>query len=527
MKSSLLLACLLPFPWQSVLADAQQEAASRLDSAIMIEFVAGQPKPPVQAPPKANDPFAGQPPPIPQLVPPPSRADDATFLRRACIDLAGRLPRAEEARQFLADTSPDKRAELTDALLKEHGAAQQRFMLLAEAFRVKDDDALVAWLQQAALDDLPFDQILKHLIGEGEISRRDMGVPQRTGMEVALAVLGEDMQCSLCHDHPYNDHTEMETYQFAACFTSGDVFSQLRLPSDYLYRDGKPGELVTPKLLRLTRQEPPKLTTKENTMKAVAEWVTTEQSRRFATVGALRVWASLFGMPQIQVNRTTGGVDPPPAWDLVQPPKTPRNCHGVLFRDRITWVDNDFQGYKAVNALAEEFKRCGYRLGELQRVLARTAAYGRAGTAGPAAYRSGCYLQPAPVIRRLPSEVIWDTVASQLHGDPVSASLAQVPPAEHPLHLLGRGNREWSDESTTPVSHELVRFMMNSAEMDQALLSASSFKTVEDLFLTIVGRPPSGAEDALAQEHLNESPKTGAEDIAWALLNSKEFMFRF
>jgi hypothetical protein len=490
--------------------DAAQQAAARLDAALVRGYAISQ------APPgKYNH------------VPPPALpplADDASFLRRACIDLAGRLPRADEVRAFLASSSPDKRALLTDALVKEPAAAEVRFRMLAETFRVKDDAAVIAWLRQAAADDRPYDQIITYLIGEGHVSRRDEGNAFRTGVETAFAVLGEDLHCAQCHDHPFSDRTQMESHQFAACFTMNDPFDNVRLPSPYWYKDGKSGDLVKPKLIRVTREVPPLIKTGKDQRMLVAQWITKESSERFAIVAALRTWSSLFGMPGQFLDRTIGGSDPAPAWSEVHEktniPATYRNCYASIHPNAITWIGQDFsQGsvQNAVISLAYEFRRCGYRIGEFQRILARTNAYGRSGI-DP--HRAG-YLVPAPHIRRLPAEVIWGVLAVEK-----SAQLPQVPPLEHPLRMLGRGTREWSDESITPLSHELARFMMNSADMENAVAAEPAGSTTEDLFLSILGRLPEGTEKSIAQQRWNESPQTATQDIAWALLNTTEFMFR-
>ncbi|WP_395735342.1 DUF1549 domain-containing protein [Prosthecobacter sp.] len=505
-----LLCCLAAAA--SVFADAPQMAAARIDAALIRDHYEA-----LQELRKHSI----APPPAPALP----VADDAVFLRRACIDIAGRLPAADEVRQFLADPAPDKRARLTDALVREPGAEQLRFRILSEAFRVKEDDAFAAWLLQAAKDDRPFDQIIASLIGEGRLGQRDGENAIHTANEVAAAVLGEDLQCAVCHDHPYNDHQQKQCYEFAACFLAPGSPS-LQLPGYYHQRSGKPRDLVKPRLLRLnSRENPPEIKHNADARVQTARWIVTESTHRFASVAALRVWSGLFGMPGIEKDKTLGGVDPAPSWNEVNGSMsyTYRACGGAPHANPVFWVglfSSPAPAPSIYTALGEEFRRCGCRIGEFQRVLARTTAYNRAAIAPDRRWIVG-NLVPAPVVRRLPAEVIWDALSAEK-----SSQLPPVPPPEHPLRMLGRGTREWSDESTTPVSHELVRFMMNSAFMENAAASRPADSSAEDLFLAILGRYPNGLEKALAKQQQNESPQTAVQDITWALLNTAEFMFR-
>ncbi len=480
-------------------ADPLLEASSRVDMALMHDYEMVLPQ--LQ---KINCP------PLPPM------ADDTTFLRRACIDLAGRLPRPDEVRAFTADKSSGKRAKLTDALAGEPGAAEARFRMLAEAFRVKDDAEDIAWLRQAAAEDRPYAEVIDYMIGGGRMRQRDGGNAMRTSVETAYTVLGEDIYCAMCHDHPFNDHTQRECYAFAACFAGKN---EMLLPRDYKYADGKPGDAVQPTLLRLDRYWQD-LRDDEDRLAQVAKWIVAdEQCRRYALVASLRVWSRLFGMPGQMVDHMVGGVDDAPPWhDFRNPPPNHynRDCFNASPRGGPTWIGmsinepGDFS--QATKVLIEEFIRCGGRIGEFQRILARTNAYQRSGIDYNTDW-NGCYLAPAPQIRRLPAEVIWKTLTGE-----TDAQLPQVPLQGHPLRMLGRGTREWTDESLAPISHELVRFMMNGEPTAQ---TASKAGNAEDLFLELLGREPSANERAAISRHA-----APVQDIAWALLNTTEFMFR-
>lgn len=439
----------------------------------------------------------------------PPRAGDATFLRRACIDLAGRLPRAEEVQAFVADRTPEKRARLTDALTREAGGAEVRFRMLAEAFRVRDEDAeMIAWLREAAAKDYPYAEIIAVMISGGHLSRRDGGDAMRTSVETAYSVLGVDARCAMCHDHPFSERTEMETYEFAACFAGKDG---MRLPRDYKYTNAKAGDVVQPALPKLSRGWSPMLRD-EGKLTQVTKWITEDEvTRRFALVAVMRAWKDLFGMPGLIIDPTVGGVDDEPSWR-----ETRGNCFYTSHRGRPTWIDMEINSpgdfSQATKVMMEEFLRCGGRIGEYQRILARTDAYNRAGT-GHEFARNGCLLPPAPKIRRLPSEVIWKTLTAE-----TDEQLPQVPRAGHPLRMLGRGTREWTDESVTPLSHELARFMMNDPLV---ALAASRAEGAEEMFLRLLGRKPMDEERAMISR-----TEASNQDVAWALLNTREFMFR-
>ena len=497
---ALLIAC-TP---EKKMADPIQDASARVDVALMHDYELVK----EQREKWKNTPN------LPGL---PELADDSTFLRRACIDLAGRLPRPDEVRAFLANTSSDKRAILTDALVREPGAAEVRFRMLAEAFRVKDDDEVIAWLRQAAAEDRAYAEIITYMIGGGHMRQRDQGDALRTSVETAYTVLGEDLYCAMCHDHPFNGHTERECYSFAACFTGKNG---MRLPSDYAYRGGKPDEAIAPALLRLTRHWQ-YLTDHEDHLTQVGKWIVNdEDSRRYALVASLRVWSSLFGMPGQMVDKTIGGVDDAPPWHGIHRKpilnQVSSDCFSASPRGAPTWIDTNINSpadfSQGMKVLIEEFLRCGSRLGEFQRILARTNAYWRSGIDYNTDW-NGCYLAPAPQIRRLPSEVIWKVVSGEF-----DAQIPQVPPVGHPLRMLGRGTREWTDESLTPISHEIVRFMMNDKFIGNATVRNCG---ADELFLELLGRQPSASELAAI------SHQTAVDsDVAWALLNTTEFMFR-
>jgi Protein of unknown function (DUF1549)/Protein of unknown function (DUF1553) len=165
---------------------------------------------------------------------------DEQFVRRVYLDIAGRIPNYEEAKGFLGDASPTKRAKLIDMLLDSPGYASNTYNYFAEMLRVKDrleQDNLrgvpyINWLQKEITANTPWDKLVYQMMtAEGKMWHngaagyllRDSGMPLDNLANTLSVFLGTDVACAQCHDHPFADWTQHQFYEMAAFFGKSDT----------------------------------------------------------------------------------------------------------------------------------------------------------------------------------------------------------------------------------------------------------------------------------------------------------------
>ncbi len=184
-------------------------------------------------------------------LPPVDVCSDETFLRRAYLDAAGILPTPAEVREFQANTHPDKRAQVVDALLERPEFTDYWTLQLADLLqnrKERDHDvrgqkgvkAFHRWLREQIAANLPWSEIAKDvLLAKGDVvSQPQAGyfitvVGEFNKIEeselpdsVAQAFLGTRIGCARCHNHPLERYTQDDFYHFAACFAKVNLDRQ-------------------------------------------------------------------------------------------------------------------------------------------------------------------------------------------------------------------------------------------------------------------------------------------------------------
>lgn len=369
----------------------------------------------------------------------PPRTDDSTFLRRVFLDSIGRIPTTSEARAFLTSASPSKREELIDSLLNSDGYSKRWFHFWADLLRLSTDGditrsgivgaAYSQWLRTALDDNLPYDQFVRDLVGsQGNIwepehagtvgfYERDFGMPLDHFSNLMRVFAGTRMECAQCHNHPFDQWTQMDFYRMAAFTHSvragkypaiyeaikepertaintitipmrfGSVLPRyypLRLPHDYAYDDAKPLQEIS---TRTAFGEIVETSGTEPGNAVFARWLTSPKNPRFTRVIVNRLWQELFGAPLV----------PLPLDDL---------------RD----------GTKAVNpgleqALIELMISENYDLRKFLGTVMKSEAYQRrVQVNGPPL---GMPPSPhAPLLRRMRAEQVWDSLVALIVDDP-------------------------------------------------------------------------------------------------------------
>ncbi len=316
--------------------------------------------------------------------------------------------------------------------------------------------------------------------------------------------------------------------------------AMVQLPLRYLYKDGKPGQIVHPAVpkLRSGETQPAFRTIHDpadsiSTRQQWAGWIV--RHPRFAKALGLRIWQQCFGFRGNGSWNSFGGScsgglngEPYSAADAF----SKFGCFASLSQPGAV-DDLDAESGSPFHAALESAARAArFRVRELQRIIMRTEAYNRAAAAMPL---GEFYPRPSPLIRRMSPDQIWDSLI-HLAGGPeafrddteksrLAADMPQSLGLQHPLRILGRGAREWPDEDHAAITFDLVRWMFSSSLVERAAAQAARARPpVDEVFLAILSRPPAASELEAAGASLRNDP-AGTAGIAWALLNTSEFLF--
>ena len=230
--------------------------------------------------------------------------DDATFLRRVSLDLAGLTPSADEVRAFLAERSADKRARKIDQLLDGDAFARHWAQRSADLMRVSDQrlpggraDQLARWLAEGWKRNQPWDAVARELLTASGDTRQvapanflvAIATPEDRTEMTSQIFLGSRVQCAKCHNHPYEKWTMNDYYAISASFA--------RTTSDgWNVRDTAAGETEHP--VRKTKMAPWGAAPGEEPTSrraAFADWLVAKDNPLFAKVEANRIWAGLTG----------------------------------------------------------------------------------------------------------------------------------------------------------------------------------------------------------------------------------------
>jgi hypothetical protein len=170
----------------------------------------------------------------------PSRPiSDDSFVRRIYLDLAGRIPTASEAREFLDSKQPDKRAALIDDLLARESYVSHFYNFWADILRLKSHfvntanvvpAAYAKFIKESLRTNKPYDQFVRELLSargyaweNGAVGyySRDPEMPLDNMALTTRIFLGTRIECAQCHDHPFDKWKQTEFYQLAA-YTYGN-----------------------------------------------------------------------------------------------------------------------------------------------------------------------------------------------------------------------------------------------------------------------------------------------------------------
>jgi len=476
-------------------------------------------------------------------------ADDATFIRRAFLDSIGTLPTPEETQAFLASTDPQKRVKLIDRLLGLTGDPAQDIYnewyaahwslkwsdLLRNSSRELGDQGMWAlhnWIKDSFRGNKPLDQFVRELItakgsiyttGPANFYRVNNGPPEITEA-VSQTLLGIRLECAKCHHHPFEKYSQDDYYSLAAFFArvgnkNSQEFGLFGREQVVMVRDS--GEVNHPRTGK--RMEPKPLegaaaTNELDRRIPLAAWMTAPDNPFFARNIVNRYVGYLLGR---------GLVEPIDDLRSTNPPTNPA----------------------LMAALVKHFVESKFNVKQLMRTIMNSRLY-QLDSQPTAANASDEKFYSHYYVKRLKAEPLLDAIdrvtgtQTKYKSMPLGTRAIELPDAEYPdyfLNTFAKPRRasvceceRSPDENLSQALHTLNGDILAGKIADGNGTVAKLLKEgksheeiVRHLYLLTLCRPPSAEELAESVVFLDESPSAAEcyQDLLWALVNSKQFLF--
>ncbi|MFL2870010.1 MAG: DUF1549 and DUF1553 domain-containing protein [Pirellulaceae bacterium] len=467
-------------------------------------------------------------------------SDDATFMRRVTVDVIGRLPTSVEAEAFLTDQGPEKRSKYIDYLLASTDYADyfaNKWSAILRNKRRNDNDKLATfgffnWIRQSMHSNKSYDQFVAEIITATGTAGQNPAVAwyrevkdQAAQVEdTAQLFLGLRIQCARCHHHPFERWSQQDYYGFAAFFSRVGR-KKADIPNyDRVFHNAGTAQAQNPKT---GDQVPPTglgaeslaLSTEDDPRIHLAKWMGDPNNPFFAKALVNRYWKHFFGR---------GLVDPEDDMRVTNPASNP----------------------KLLDALAGDFVKSGYDLKALVKTITSSSVYQL--SSEPNQWNADDkqnFSRYYP--KRLNAEVLLDSIdqvtgtTTSFSGVPAGTRAVQLPDngfSSYFLTVFGRPESSSACECERSSEANLAQslHLLNSSEIQGKLTSGSGMAAklsadaerdhadkIRQLYLLAFAREPSSEETQIANAHIekSEDAKIAYEDIVWALINTKEFLF--
>jgi hypothetical protein len=465
---------------------------------------------------------------------------DDVFMRRAYLDIAGIVPTTQEYKRFTDNKDPKKRDKLVDELLGRKEFSEIWVMKWAELLQIRSDNnqrmsykstlLYFNWLQDKIANNVPFDKMVQELLGAsgGTFTNPATNYYQietntlKTAENVAQVFMGMRIQCAQCHNHPFDRWTMDDYYSFSAFFSqvgrkkAEDPREQIiynRGGGDVKHPVGN--RVMTPKFLG---GAVPNVAGKDR-RQILANWLASKENPYFARNLANIVWGHFYGQ---------GIIEPVDDVRVSNPPSNP----------------------ELLDELAKKFTEYNYDFKKIVRDICTSRTY-QLSTQANATNESDTRNFTKGPIRRVRAEVLLDVISqitdtrNKFKGLPLGARAVQIADGNVSTYFLqafGRASRETvcscevkMEPNLSQALHLLNGNTVNSRITQGAVVKKmlDAKKTpqqiIEQLYITALTRKPTSQEmEKLLAEIKTEDAKLmqqNLEDVFWALMNSKEFIF--